>query len=297
MAHVWHYPPVGPSDLKSGLICYSSGRADVAPGMPYPPKTAIEQYVFDTKKGRIIAEYQLVYITKGGGVFYSESTGKRNPIRVKAGDAFMLFPGEWHTYKPDPKTGWEEYWIDFLGWIPDTWLETGVVSKSNPVYHVGIQQNIIRMYTDASNVLMTQKSSYQQALCGICVDILCSVMYHDHNQVFEANHLSDTINYCKAIISENFRTISSEEVAQAAGMGYTKFRQIFKDYTGLTVGSYINEIQLSKAKEVLEGSFLPIKEVALECGFENVDYFCSFFKRHTGETPSQFRLHMRGVSQ
>ncbi|WP_370520917.1 AraC family ligand binding domain-containing protein, partial [Bacteroides sp. 214] len=27
-------------------------------------------------------------------------------MEVKEGNMFLLFPGEWHSYKPDPEVGW-----------------------------------------------------------------------------------------------------------------------------------------------------------------------------------------------
>ncbi len=293
----WQYPPVGPSDLGWGLVCYSSGHASVNPGEPYPPGTAIEQYVFNPAKGRIISEYQLIYLTKGRGTFYCDTLGRNNGIQVKAGDAFLLFPGEWHTYMPDADTGWEEYWIDFLGSIPDSWLQNGLIRKNEPIYHIGIQPGIVRKYTEASSVLEQQKSSYQQALCGICTGIICDVFYIDRNRMFESSHVADIIGYSKAIIDEQFRTIKGEDLAKMSGMGYTKFRELFKEYTGITVGTYISDIRISRAKQLLSESKLSIKEIAYECGYVNADYFSVIFRKSTGETARQYRQNLHGGMQ
>jgi len=248
--------------------------------------------VFSPTKGRIISEYQLIYLTKGQGTFFCETLGRDNGVKVKAGDAFMLFPGEWHTYYPDRETGWEEFWIDFIGEIPDEWVMQGLLKKSEPVFHVGINQELIKKYTDASEVLQRQKSSYQQSLCGICVNIICDVFYRNRNHQFEQNHVSGIIDYSRAMIDENYRTIRGEDLAKASGFGYTKFRQLFKQYTGITVGAYISEIRISKAKELLSSTCLSIKEIAYECGFINNDYFSAAFRKSTGETASQFRKHV-----
>jgi len=38
---------------------------------------------------------------------------------IEAGDAFLLFPGKWHRYRPAPSTGWDEHWIGFNGSYAD----------------------------------------------------------------------------------------------------------------------------------------------------------------------------------
>jgi AraC-like DNA-binding protein len=46
---------------------------------------------------------------------------------------------------------------------------------------------------------------------------------------------------------------------------------------------------MQKAKELLTGSSLQIKEIANACGFENEYYFSNFFKKHIKMSPSDFR--------
>lgn len=104
-----------PNDHKWKLTINSVGCQEVGPGMPYPPSDHPSRYLFSSQKGRILNEYQLLYISKGKGVLYSETLGRDNGIQIGQGYFFMLFPGEWHSYYPDYKTGWEEYWIGFQG--------------------------------------------------------------------------------------------------------------------------------------------------------------------------------------
>ncbi|MBR0173933.1 MAG: AraC family transcriptional regulator, partial [Bacteroidales bacterium] len=87
----WHFPATNPTDFKWGIVAYSFGSQSISPGEEYPPRTSFASYIFHPDKGRVIDEYQLVYITKGGGVFTSDSL-KGRIIRIKAGDAFLLFP-------------------------------------------------------------------------------------------------------------------------------------------------------------------------------------------------------------
>jgi len=79
---------------------------------PIPPGGHPKNYNFDWRRGRVLVDHQIVYISSGRGWFESRGVGRR---RIESGDAFVLFPGVWHRYAPDRKTGWDEHWVGFDG--------------------------------------------------------------------------------------------------------------------------------------------------------------------------------------
>ena len=85
-------------DGQWGLTISTIGYEEIMPGDSYPTKGHADGYYFDLQKGRILNEYQLLYLTEGEGIF--ESTNQK-PTRIKQGDLFLLFPGEWPS-------GWKD---------------------------------------------------------------------------------------------------------------------------------------------------------------------------------------------
>ncbi|NRF94487.1 helix-turn-helix transcriptional regulator [Paenibacillus frigoriresistens] len=68
--------------------------------------------------------------------------------------------------------------------------------------------------------------------------------------------------------------------------------RIFKQDTGVSVNEFLIAYRINKAKEILQGSDLPITEVAASVGFQDISHFCHTFKRLTELTPSGYRnLH------
>ena len=118
-------------DRDWGLTVCSVGHQRISPGEDYPPRKHNQEYMFDPAQGRILPEYQLLYIVEGKGIF---RTGSAGDMKVAAGDMFIIFPGEWHSYMPDPDTGWNEYWIGFQGVNIDHRVETGFFSPASPLY-------------------------------------------------------------------------------------------------------------------------------------------------------------------
>jgi len=94
------------------------------------------------KRGRVLEDFQLSYITKGKGVFQSKQSGL---VRIGAGDAFLLFPGEWHRYRPDPKVEWAEYWINFNGEHAKRFVSSLFLSSRETVIQVGRNEALLQL--------------------------------------------------------------------------------------------------------------------------------------------------------
>ncbi|MBO5311675.1 MAG: AraC family transcriptional regulator [Bacteroidales bacterium] len=285
------YLTINPSDQKWGLTTHSVGHQVISENEAYPPQVHPTRYLFNIENGRILNEYQLLYITKGRGMFSSESSGRS---QVKEGYMFLLFPGEWHTYRPDPETGWNEYWIGFDGRIMDEWVKDGFFHKESPVFNIGLNEEIIALYKRAIIIAEAQEANYQQALSGIACNLVSMALYLSRNRDFNKSDVASQMNQAKIAVHENISAITPEELARITCMSYSKFRKIFKEYTGFAPSQYIQEVRITMAKELLTNTSKSIKEIAIELGYENKDYFFTVFKKVTGNTPITYRRHTQG---
>jgi len=281
------YLIVNEHDSLWGITADSVGCQNIAPNSSYPPDNHPSRYLFNIKKGRILNEYNLLYISRGKGSFVSDNN-KLQP--VEEGNMFLLFPGEWHSYWPDELTGWNEYWIGFNGINIDNRVEHGFFNKQKPIFKVGLNHEIVNLYEQAIKIAIEQKAGYQQMLAGI-VNYLLGLAYSlDKNEFLENLQANNKINKAKIIINENLYTsIRVEEIAKKINISYSGFRRIFKEYTGFAPAQYIKELKILKGKELLTNSSLSAKEIAYKMGFENHEYFFTAFKQKTGMTPIQYR--------
>ena len=121
-----------PEEAKRwGLHVTDLGYTKVPSGVPYPPFKHPESYTLQQETGRVLPEYQVIYITRGGGTFWSESSGE---ITIKAGSVFFLFPGIRHRYRPNSQTGWDEQGVGFTGDHADRLMQT-FFDPVQPVCH------------------------------------------------------------------------------------------------------------------------------------------------------------------
>jgi transcriptional regulator GlxA family with amidase domain len=78
------------------------------------------------------------------------------------------------------------------------------------------------------------------------------------------------------------------DVAQAVRLSPSRLRELFRDETGKSVTLYRKELQLQRAKQLLETTFLSVKEVAASVGIDGVSHFVRDFKKTYGFTPTEY---------
>ncbi|MBQ5511482.1 MAG: helix-turn-helix domain-containing protein [Prevotella sp.] len=279
-------------DAQWGLTISTVGYEEISPGDDYPTKGHADGYYFDLQKGRILNEYQLLYLTEGEGIFQSAN---QKSTRIKEGDLFLLFPGEWHTYHPLPQKGWKSYWIGFKGRNVDDRVRAGFLSPTKPIYHVGFSSEIVHLYDEAFSKAKEEAAYSQQTLAGI-VNHLVGLMYSlERNIILNKDYnYADIMNRARLRIRESLESnLTIQKIAEELGIGYSNFRKLFKEYTGVAPAMYQQELRLQRAKEMLSTTNISIKEIAYRLNFDSPDYFSAKFKIKTGRKPSDFRREMQ----
>jgi len=256
------YLIVNERDKRFGLSVTTVGFQAIRAGSVYPPRNHPDAYYFTAQKGRVLHEYQLVYITKGRGTFASDTTPS---VDISKGQILFLFPGQWHTYAPLQKTGWNEYYIGFEGPIIDNLVKNSFISKENQILDIGINEELASLFARALEV------------------------------GYEVDNAAQKIESAKIIMHENvYKDIDPEELALKLGISYSWFRKVFKEYTGYAPAKYFQELKLRKAKQLLIESSMSVKEICYELNYTSTEHFFSVFKKRTNFTPTEYRNFGRG---
>jgi YesN/AraC family two-component response regulator len=100
---------------------------------------------------------------------------------------------------------------------------------------------------------------------------------------------SPAISRALAYIDGHYREqISLETCAGDVGMSYAHLSRIFKKEPALSFSEYLNHFRVSKAKILLAGKKMAIKQIVDETGFANYNYFFRVFKDVEGITPVEY---------
>ena len=225
-------------DARWGLTVSTVGYDEVLAGESYPTTNHPDGYFFDVSKGRTLNEYQLLYLVEGEGIFTS---AHQKPTKIKAGDIFLLFPGEWHSYHPTGPRGWKKYWIGFKGENMDDRVRANFLSPTKPIYHVGYSAEIIALYRAALNAAQEEAAYSQQMMAGI-VNHLIGMMYSlERNIELKSRNQAhvDLINRARLRIRESLEvSLTIQQVAEELGVSYSNFRKLFKEHIGLSPALY-----------------------------------------------------------
>ncbi len=91
-------------------------------------------------------------------------------------------------------------------------------------------------------------------------------------------------------INRYFNTkITLQQVAWEAGMSISTFTRKFKKTMGVTFTSYVNNLRISRAVEMLKEDDFSMSDIAFACGFTNQFHFTRTFKKIKKTTPTRFR--------
>jgi AraC-like DNA-binding protein/mannose-6-phosphate isomerase-like protein (cupin superfamily) len=277
-----------PPEIKNwGLYISGAGNLRIGKEVNYPLKDDPTHHYFHYSTGRRISKYQILYITKGKGIFESEHTGVK---KISTGDLFVLVPGVWHRFKPDKKTGWDEYWVEFDGAIIKHCQFYEVLDKYNPIIHLGVYAEIIEYFNQLINTIIDEKPGFQHIASGNLFQIFAQIFAFKKYHVFEGKMIENQIEQAKSYISENLtENISQTKVALEVGLGYSLYRKKFREYTGLSPCQYQIHLKINKAKGLLISTKISLQEIADQLGFDSSDYFYRIFKKKVGLTPSEYR--------
>ena len=271
-----------------GVTIFDLGHHIHPPNTSYPDKQHPNGYYFDWEKGRVLQEFQLLYIAHGSGVFESEGVP---PTLVEAGTAFLLFPGVWHRYKPSENTGWEEFWVGFKGPYAEYLMQQGCFNPNSPLISIGLNAELLQVFMHIINAVQTEDGEEKETLRSCLTIQLLALVYASALQNKpEKSERSQIIQRARFLIHENEeKAMDMPQLAEQLNVSYAWFRKEFKGAVGISPGQYHLNVRLNRAKRLLRESDTPIGQIAYQTGFESEFYFSRIFKSKSGISPLQFR--------
>jgi len=241
-------------------------------------------YVWET--GRVLDQYGLAYITQGQGEF--ESASVRRTV-VDAGTVLLLLPGEWHRYRAGAKVCWSYYWVHFGGGYLDRLVERGVLRADRPLFRTGLQQNLLRSYASLVERARAEPPGFQQMMCGNILEILGAALACDGVQT-ESERLGTLVRQATVLLEQRMaEDVDLRELAASLQVSYDGFRHAFKRHTGLAPHQYLLQLRIQRARELLYGTEMTVRQIAASLGFVDPYYFSRAFRKMTGRSPNRWR--------
>jgi two-component system response regulator YesN len=101
---------------------------------------------------------------------------------------------------------------------------------------------------------------------------------------------SGIIARAKAFMEENYsKDISLDDVSRIVDISPYYFSKLFKEVTGENFIEYLTNIRIEEAKKLLQNRELSIKNICVDTGYSDPNYFSRIFKKQVGITPTEYR--------
>jgi two-component system, response regulator YesN len=103
-------------------------------------------------------------------------------------------------------------------------------------------------------------------------------------------HSAKIINKAKEYIDSNYQRseLTIEDIAASVFFHPSYLRFLFKKETGITIGEYLTQVRMLKAKELLKNCNMRHTEVANMLGYSDASYFSKCFKKYNKISPSEY---------
>ncbi len=144
-----------------------------------------------------------------------------------------------------------------------------------------------------SNVYKKYEADIERAISTSQTESLGRRMISEYCLLVQNNSLerySPAIKKAVSYIDANLdKAVSLRILSEYISLNESYLSTLFKNETGQTVISYINQKRILRAKELLMTTDMSVEEVATVCGFEDSNYFSRVFRRLESVSPSEYK--------
>ena len=157
------------------------------------------------------------------------------------------------------------------------------------VLKVKNRSKIIEHFANAQKIWQRKDIGYTSKCKAELYNILCLMQQELFSDYFPNTKL-EIIKPAVDYIHKNYtkEIISIENLSEMCGITPEYFRKIFKSFFSLSPVNYINNLKISRAKELLRTNEYSVTDVALLSGYTDTSIFSRSFKKATGISPSKY---------
>ncbi|MBC8039685.1 MAG: AraC family transcriptional regulator [Opitutaceae bacterium] len=250
---------------------------------------AATDYAVDRRSS---AGHDLLFCLAGAGTV--RVRGKK--FTVQTGELVWINGYEPHTHQADPTDPWELLWLRMDGPGLEALLRL-LHADENPVFKFsdaaavrGCFRRILRLMAGAP--LHREERIYEVVARLVAILRRSRQTPDGPNGRAIPKEMETVINRMALYPHQRW---SAAELARLAGMSVPRFYRAFRQITGSSPIDWLRRERINLAKRRLLESEDSIKAVAEQAGYNSPFFFSRDFKRHTGQSPTGFRLQERGT--
>lgn len=274
--------------IKDSSVWVTATPASAVQALPF----------FVTEAGHFIAErdymvkrethesYLLIYTLRGSGLVSSNGA----EFELSEGSAVALNCRMPHMYK-SIENEWEFIWIHFNGACAGAVLEIAFAGApaateiQNTSDFTARAKALIAALSENDIITSLRLSSMMHTL----INIMAQSSLVSARGGIRREYSSEIDNAAEYIRRCYADQISIDDIMSGIHISKYHFIRLFSRKMGSTPYSYLTNYRINESKTMLRTTDKTVAEISELCGFTDTSNFISQFKRHTGQTPLQYR--------
>lgn len=238
-------------------------------------------------KRKNLSSYLCFAVVNGSGTL--EYNGRTYPL-AKGDCVFIDCNKPYAQYTSEHL--WTIKWAHFYGpnmnAIYEKYMERGgrpTFTPDNFTYYVNLLDTLYAIATSDDYIRDMQIYEKLTSLLTLLMQESWNPMQNPATATRKRD-LQDIKEYLDAHLTEK---ISLDDLAARFYINKFYLTRIFKEQFGMSITSYLLQIRITHAKQLLRFSDLPIEKIASECGMSDANYFARMFRKVEGMAPGEFR--------
>ena len=213
------------------------------------------------------------------GIYYWTLNGEW--LTAGAGCVFILREGEKHNYRAKPENPWHKLWINYNAEYTGKFLDAYGITTG--VYHAPEA----RQYFERAIELADAPESFID-LCYLIAECVHSIA----SSVSARAARGEGCDYSRirdALDLSVYKKCDLDAIAKTLHMSKSNMIRVFKKHYGVTPYDYLLDRKIETAKLLLNGTSLPVREIADKLCILDEHYFSSLFLKRAGVRPREYR--------
>lgn len=271
-----------------GGVTTAAGYTNILPHKPYPPRQHPLDHHFSWEQGRVLQRYQIILISAGSGIF--ESAAFAGTRQVGPGTILLLFPGVWHRYRPTPKTGWVEHWIECQGPVFEAARREGLIRPEHSHLQAGVLADWSDCFERCHGLARLDAVANQDLLSTLGVHLLAMLGHLRRGERGFTKAIDAIVQRAHTLISLRCQEpLNLRALAAELSVSYSHLRHSFQARTGVSLREHYLNTRIQKAQDLLLNTTRSVKEIAEVLGFESASHLSKQFKQRIGASPVHWR--------
>lgn len=290
---------MSPDILKTALEMLAAGLSRMPPAFLYPTGgdsgaddlEAIHSTVYPSDSH---IDTEMAMLVEGRAILQG---AKRNYELVK-GRLLVITPGTQHAesyyFKGEPyKVLWIEVRAQIMHFFISSYAKGNEsVQTTRDFYFEPIFARELWILCSKGRGEIMDISDQMRIQAYALLVVRDVIDFYEKGETLSRKEYSRSIvNQLSAYIKHNYaHSFSISDLAKLVRLSPNYLNAVYKKETGKPLYTFILETRLEKAANLLKTTNMPVKGVAVSCGFRDPLYFCRIFKKKHRSNPSQYRL-------